>query len=83
MMNLCKDISGKYHHVYCEKLFTSVLLLKDLLACKKYCDGTIQVNKKYLPEGICKPGRMIHGAYKHIRMAAQTWWPLFGMTIEL
>ena len=30
----------------------------------KHCSGTIQVNKKYLPEGICKPGRMIRGAYK-------------------
>ena len=61
---LCKDISAKYHHVYCDNLFTSVQLLKDLLACKTYCNGTIWVNKKYLPEGIHKPGRMICGAYK-------------------
>ena len=32
VMKLCKDISGKYHHVYCDNLFTSVQLLKDLLA---------------------------------------------------
>ena len=61
---LCKDISGKNHHVYCDNQFTSLQLLKDLLACKAYCNGTIQVNKKYLPEGICTPGRMINGAYK-------------------
>ena len=24
VMKLCKDISGKYHHVYCDNLFTSV-----------------------------------------------------------
>ena len=64
VMKLCKDISGKNHHVHCDNLFTSVQLLKDLLACKTYCNGTIQVNKKYLPKGICKPSRMIHSAYK-------------------
>ena len=53
VMKLCKNISGKYHHVYCDNLFTSVQLLKDLLACQTYCNGTIQVNKKYLPEDIC------------------------------
>ena len=61
VMKLCKYISGKYHHVYCDNLFTSVQLLKDLLACKTYCNGTICVNKKYLPEGICKLARMICG----------------------
>ena len=64
VMKLCKDISGKNYHVYSDNLFTSVQLLKDLLACKTYCNGTIWGNKKYLPEGICKPGRIIHGAYK-------------------
>ena len=64
VMKLCKDISEKYHHVYCDNLFTSVHLLKDCLACITYCNGTIQVNKKYHTEDICKPGRMICGAYK-------------------
>ena len=64
VMKLCKDISGKYHHIYCGNLFTSVLFLKDLLGCKTYCNGTMWVNKKYLPEGIHKPGRMFCGAYK-------------------
>ena len=40
VMKLCKDISGKYHHVYCDNLFTSIQLLKDLLACKTHCNGT-------------------------------------------
>ena len=57
-------IRKRNHHVYCDNLFTSVQLLKDLLACKTYCNGIIQVNKKYLPEGIHKPGRMICGTYK-------------------
>ena len=61
-MKICKDISGKNHHVYCDKLFTSVQLLKESLACKTYCNWTIQLNKKYLPDGIHKPGEMIHGA---------------------
>ena len=46
VLKLCKDLSGKYHHFYCDNLFTSVQLLKDLLACKTYCNWTIQVNKK-------------------------------------
>ena len=58
VMKLCKDISGKNYHVYCDNLFTFVQLLKDLLTCN------MQVNKKYFPEGICKPVRMIHGTYK-------------------
>ena len=41
MMKLSKDISGKYHHVYCDNLFTSLQLLKDLLPCKTCCNGTI------------------------------------------
>ena len=41
VMKLCKDISGKKHHVYCDNPFTSVQLLKDMLACKTYCNGII------------------------------------------
>ena len=63
VMKLCKDISDKYHHVYCDKLFTSVQLLRNMLACKTHCNGTIWMTKKYLPEGICKPGKMILTAY--------------------
>ena len=29
VMKLCKDISAKYHLVYCDNPFTSVQLLKD------------------------------------------------------
>ena len=64
VMKLCKDISGKIYHVSCDNLFTYVQLLKDLLACKPYCNKTIEVNTKYLPDGIHKPGRMIWSAYK-------------------
>ena len=38
VMKLCKDISGKYHCIYCDNLFTSVQSLKDLLNCKTYCN---------------------------------------------
>ena len=64
VMKWHKDISGKNYHDYCDNLFTFVQLLKDLLACKTYCNGTIWVNKKYLPDGICKPSWMMGGAYK-------------------
>ena len=56
VMKLCKDISGRNHHICCDNLFISVQLLKDLLAYKAHCNRTIHVNKKYLSEGICKPG---------------------------
>ena len=58
------DISEKNDHDYCYNMFTSVQLLKDLLACKIYCNGTMWVNKKYLPECICKPARIICGTNK-------------------
>ena len=64
MMRLCWDISGKNGQVYCDNLFTSVQLLKDFLACKTYCSGTVWVDEKYLPKGIHKPGRIICSAYK-------------------
>ena len=48
VMKLCKEVSGKKSQVYCNNLFTSVQLLMDLLACKTYCNETIQMNKKYL-----------------------------------
>ena len=41
VVELCNNISGISHDVYCENLFTSVHLLKDLLACKTYWNGTI------------------------------------------
>ena len=64
VMKLCKNIAGKNHHVCCDNLFTLVQLVKDLLACKTYCSGTIQMNKKYLPGDICKPDKMICGSDK-------------------
>ena len=41
VMSVCKEISGKNHHVYCANLFASVQLLRDLLALRTYCNGTI------------------------------------------
>ena len=43
------DILGENHYVFCDNLFTSVHVLKDLLVCKIYCNEIIWVNKKYLP----------------------------------
>ena len=77
-MKLCKDKAWRNHCVYCDNLFSSVQLLKDMLGYKRYCSGTIQVNRKYLLDGIRKPDRMIHGAYKSYQdgrsnLVATTW----------
>ena len=38
--------------------------MKDSLVCKTCCNRVVWVDKKYLPDAICKPGRMIWGAYQ-------------------
>ena len=38
--------------------------MKDLLANKTYCNGTMRANKKYLPDGVKQPGRMVRGGHK-------------------
>ena len=64
VMKLCRNIFGKNHHIYCDNLFTSIPLVKDLLANKTYCNGTMRANKKYLPDGVKQPGRMVRGGHK-------------------
>ena len=64
VMKLCKDISRKNNHIYFDNLFTFVQLLNVLLTCKTSCNGTIWLNKKCLPNGIHKPGRLIQWCLK-------------------
>ena len=55
-----------YVRIYQEKssylLWQPVYIHQVIEELKTYYSGTIWVNKKYLPEGICKPCRMIHDA---------------------
>ena len=64
VMKLCEQITGKNHHVYFDNLFTSVLLLNDLLNCKTYACSTVCMNKWNLPDAVKYPGRMVWGEYK-------------------
>ena len=50
-----------------------VRLLEDLLACKKYCNGKMQVKNKHLLYGICRPKRMTHGACKSYQCSSSNW----------
>ena len=58
VMKLCQEITGKYHHVYFDNLFTSVPLMKDLLALNTYACGTVRKNKHGAPDAVKWPGKM-------------------------
>ena len=58
VMKLCQEITGKYHHVYFDNLFTSVPLMKDLLALNTYACGTVLKNKRGVPDAVKQPGKM-------------------------
>ena len=58
VMKLCQEITGKYHHVYLDNLFTSVPLMKDLLALNTYACGTVCKNKCGVPDAVKWPGKM-------------------------
>ena len=59
VMQLCEQLQGKNHHVYFDNLFTSVPLLNELLQHKIYACGTVQQNKRHIPDSVKKPGKMI------------------------
>ena len=49
VMKLCQEILGKKHHIYFDNFFSSVPLMKDLLATDTYACGTVQKNKCDVP----------------------------------
>ncbi|GBN58679.1 PiggyBac transposable element-derived protein 4 [Araneus ventricosus] len=48
---LTKNLS-KGHHIYIDRFYTSVVLMKDLLKSGIYASGTVNTNRKYLPTNI-------------------------------
>ena len=52
VLDLTRDIWGKYHHVYCDNYFSSVKLFECLLQNKTYACGTFRVNRKGIPNVI-------------------------------
>ena len=77
-MKLCQEIMGKYHHVYFDNLFTSVPLMKELLALNTYACGTVCKNKCGVPDAVKWPGKMRQGASKtvqlrHTNLVATAW----------
>ena len=61
---LSEDIEGRFHHLYFDNYFTSVPLMKNLLAHNTYACGTVRTNRKGLPGTIKTPGRMQRGESK-------------------
>lgn len=49
---LTKPIQGKNHHVYFDNYYTSIPALLFLLSKNTYACGTIQSNRKYVPESL-------------------------------
>ena len=50
--------------MYFDNLFTSVPLLNELLQHKIYACRTVQMNKRYIPDSVKKPGKMVRGEHK-------------------
>ena len=78
VMKLCQEITGKYDHVYFDNLFTSVPLMKDLVALNTYACGTVCKNKCGMLDAVKWPGKMRQGASKtlqlgHTNLVATVW----------
>ena len=46
---IIRPMFGKFHHVFCDRLYTSVPLARKLLTKKTYLTGSIMTNRKLLP----------------------------------
>jgi len=62
--NLVRKLFGLNHRVYFDNLYTSIPLLLWLHSKGVYCCGTLRSNRKYIPDLIKEPGKMIRGQYK-------------------
>lgn len=49
VINLTKNIQGKYHRVFFDNFFSSLELMEDLFKNKIYACGTVRGNRKGLP----------------------------------
>ena len=48
-LSVCRHFMGKYHHIYCDKLYTSVELGRQLLELQTYMTGAIKMQAVGLP----------------------------------
>ena len=48
-LSVCRYFTGRYHHIYCDKLYTSVALARKLLERRTYLTGAISMNATGLP----------------------------------
>ncbi|XP_072016950.1 piggyBac transposable element-derived protein 4-like [Amphiura filiformis] len=48
--SVIRPVFGKFHHIFCDMLYTSVDLARKLLTKKTYITGAIMANRKELPE---------------------------------
>ncbi len=57
VLELCgEERLGKYHHVFTDKLYTSVALARSLFSKKTYFTGSVKKNGKDLPADFKQPG---------------------------
>ena len=54
VMYLLKHHRGLYHHIYTDRLYTSVSLARDLLAVKTYHTGAVKSSSKGLPRDLLR-----------------------------
>ena len=65
----------KNHHIYCDRFFTSPLLLEELRQNGTYCCGTVNLQRRGLPNDAKKRkvGRNTTVTYKKDSMVLTTW----------
>ena len=61
VMELSKDYSYKFHHLYLDNFFGSIKLLHDLQKQNIYACATVRVNRKGLPGEIKKTWKTSKG----------------------
>ena len=59
--DMAKAIQGKNHVLYFDNLYSSVPIAKFLYSKSILCVGTCRGTRKYLPDKICKPGKLLRG----------------------
>lgn len=73
---LSKDLKWKGHHVYMDRFFTSVPLVRTLENSGIYSCGTIKINSVGLPQQVTSPGRLARWESKsmqHGNLLATVW----------
>ncbi|KAJ8038264.1 Folylpolyglutamate synthase, mitochondrial [Holothuria leucospilota] len=71
-LSICRHFTGKYHHIYCDKLYTSVPFARELLEKRTYLTGAISMNARGLPADLSPNPNKNPSNYQSIKKMKKT-----------